>query len=184
VTQARIAVVAAVGAALVLAPTSGSTRTPTAPRCATSQLALGLTAYNPQATGERGAMFALRNHGSTTCSLLGYPRVRLLDSKGALPFRYGQGKGNYLLHRRPRRVVLRPGRSAFVLVVKYRCDGGVARSANRIALTPPGDRAPLVSRRPARRPGGYEYCRGGRNDPGNVIQISPVLARPAELLRG
>ena len=110
-------------------------------------------------TGEHGSMFALRNRGSRPCSLLGYPRVRLLDGRGVLPFRPGYGKGTYLPPLTPRRVVLRPGGSAFVLVVKYRCDRGGTRAATRLELTPPGDRAPLVSRRPARRPGDYEYCR-------------------------
>ena len=176
--------VAAVGAALALAPTSSSTRSPTPLRCVTAQLALRLTAYDAQMTGERGSMFALRNRGRTTCTLLGYPRVRLIDRGGVLPFRPGYDRGTYMPRLRPRRVVLRPGRSAFVLVVKYRCDRGGTRVATRIEITPPGDLAPLVSRRPARRPGDYEYCRGGRSDPGNLLQISPVVASPAQLARG
>ena len=183
--QARIAVAAAVvGAALVLAPSSGSTRSTTPLRCATAQLALRLTAYDAQMTGEHGSMFALRNRSHTACSLLGYPRVRLFDGRGALPFRPGYGTGTYLPRLRARRVVLGPGRSAFVLVVKYRCDRGGTRAAARIELTPPGDRAPLVRGRPARRPGDYEYCRGGRGDPGNLLQISPVAASPRVLAGG
>jgi uncharacterized protein DUF4232 len=183
-TSGRIAVVAAVGTALLLTPSNGSAERVRVPRCFSAQLALRLTAYDAQATGERGSMFALRNRGRATCSLLGYPRIRLFDPGGVLPFRAGYGNGMYLPRLRPRRVVLRTGRSAFVLVVKYRCDGGVARSANRIELTPPGARAPLVSRRPGRRPGDYEYCRGGRSDPGNLLQISPVVASPQVLARG
>jgi hypothetical protein len=183
VPQARIAVVAAVGTALVLAPSPGSARRVAAPRCVGAQLALRLTAYEAQMTGEHGSMFALRNQGGTTCSLLGYPRVRLLDGRGVLAFRPGYGKGTYMPRLRPRRVLLRPGRSAFVLVVKYRCDRGGTRAATRIEITPPGDRTPLVSRRPARRPGDYMYCRGGRGDPGNLLQISPVAAS-AQVLAG
>jgi hypothetical protein len=184
VARARIAVVAAVGAGLVLAPASGSARPLTAPRCVAAQLALGLTAYEAQMTGEHGSMFALRNGGHAACSLLGYPRARLLDGSGVLPFRYGYGTGSYLPRLRPRRVVLRPGRSAFVLVVKYRCDRGGTRAATRIEVTPPGGRVPLASRHLAHRPGDYEYCRGGRSDPGNLLQISPVVATPAQLTRG
>lgn len=182
--RARIAVVAAVGAGLVLAPASGSVSPLTAPRCVAAQLALRLTAYEAQMTGEHGSMFALRNHGRAACSLLGYPRVRLLDGRGVLPFRYGYGQGSYLPRLRPRRVVLRPGRSAFVLVVKYRCDRGGTRAATRIEVTPPGARAPLANRQIARRPGDYEYCRGGRNDPGNLLQISPVSTNPQRLVGG
>lgn len=135
-------------------------------------------------TGEHGSMFALRNHGRAACSLLGYPRVRLLDGRGVLPFRYGYGQGSYMPRLRPRRVVLRPRRSAFVLVVKYRCDRGGTRAATRIEVTPPGARAPLANRQIARRPGDYEYCRGGRNDPGNLLQISPVSTNPQRLVGG
>jgi Domain of unknown function (DUF4232) len=184
VARARIAVLAAVGVGLVLAPASGSARPLTAPHCVAAQLALSLTAYEAQMTGEHGSMFALRNHGRAACSLLGYPRVRLLDGRGVLPFRYGYGTGSYVPRLRPRRVVLRPGRSAFVLVVKYRCDRGGTRAATRIEVTPPGGRAPLASRRIAHRPRDYEYCRGGRGDPGNLLQISPVVATPAQLTRG
>jgi hypothetical protein len=184
VPRGRIAVVAAVGTALVLAPSSFSGRHATARRCVTSQLALGLTDYDAQMTGERGSMFALRNRGRTACSLRGYPHVRLLDGKGVLPFRPGYGRGTYMRHVRPRRVLLRPGRSAFVLVVKYRCDGRSTRAATRIEITPPGDRAPLVGRRPANRPRDYAYCSAGRNDPGNLLQISPVVASPEVLALG
>jgi hypothetical protein len=135
-----------------------------------------LTSYEAQMTGEHGSMFALRNRGGTTCSLLGYPRVRLLDGRGVLPFRPGYSTGTYMPRLRPRRVVVRPGRSAFVLVVKYRCDGVGTRAATRIELTPPGARAPLVSRRLAHRPRDYTYCRARRGDPGNLLQISPVVA--------
>lgn len=182
--RARIAAVAAVGTVLLLAPSSGSAERGTVSRCATAQLVLRLTAYDAQMTGEHGSMFALRNRSRTTCSLLGYPRVRLLDRRGALPFRPGYGRGTYLPRLRPRRVVLRPGRSAYVLVVKYRCDGVGTRAATRIELTPPGDRTPITSRRLAHRPRDYTYCRAGRGDPGNLLQISPVSASAQALAVG
>jgi Domain of unknown function (DUF4232) len=184
VTPGRIAVVAAVGTAVVVAPPSGSARRVTVPRCVTAQLALRLTSYEAQMTGEHGSMFALRNRGRAACSLLGYPRVRLFDGRGVLPFRYGYGTGSYLPRLRPRRVLLRPGRSAFVLVVKYRCDRGGTRSASRIELTPPGGRFALTGRRLARRLGDYEYCRGGPGDPGNLLQISPVSPSAQALAGG
>ena len=182
VRRARIAAVVAVGTALALAPASGSAQQVVAPRCVTTQLALLLTAYEAQMTGEHGSMFALRNRGGTTCSLLGYPRVRLLDGRGELLVSQRLRQGHVpaaptAAARRPparpqrlrprRQVPLRPRRRALG-------EPDRAHPAGR-PLGP--DRPP--PRAPAARD--YEYCRGG---PGNVLQISPVAASPQALAGG
>lgn len=50
-----------------------------APTCATSNLRLDKVGED-DFTSHRGWIFALRNVGSRTCQLRGYPRVRLLDA--------------------------------------------------------------------------------------------------------
>jgi Domain of unknown function (DUF4232) len=87
-------------------------------------------------TGEHAVMYVLTIRGSVACTLSGYPQVVLYDATGAaLPFRYARGGGAYVTSRKPVTVVLARGASVYVLVAKYRCDLGIARTATTVQLT-------------------------------------------------
>jgi uncharacterized protein DUF4232 len=134
-------------------------------------------------TGEHGGYFALVNRGQTACTLDGYPSVVLSDTASAnLPFRYVHASV-YLTKADPRRVLLPPGASAFVLIAKYRCDLGDSRDAVAIRLILPGSDGPAMTMGfPPGLPGGtvMSYCKGGPDDPGQVIGVSPIEAVPAD----
>lgn len=85
VRRRGLAIVAAALLAAVAAPplASASASAASAPRCATSQLRLVLVRQSG-AVGRRFWEMALRNAGSTTCALRGYPGVGLLNSRGRL----------------------------------------------------------------------------------------------------
>jgi hypothetical protein len=72
-------------------------------------------------------------------------------------------------------VVLARGAWAYVLVAKYRCDIGIARSAAAMWLTLPAAHGATFA---GRKPTGLPYCRGGRQDPGQTITVSPVEPTP------
>ncbi len=143
------------------------------PRCAARSLALGLGPFvfvSPM-TGEEATLYTLTNRGSGTCTLRGYPRVVFYDASGAgLPFRYARGGREYVTAARPVTVVLARGASAYVLVAKYRCDIGIARSAAAMRLTLPAAHGATFA---GRQPTGLPYCRGGRQDPGQTIRSRP-----------
>jgi hypothetical protein len=146
------------------------------PRCAARSLALGLGPFVSPMTGEEATLYTLTNLGSGTCTLRGYPRVVFYDASGArLPFRYARGGGEYVTAARPVTVVLARGAWAYVLVAKYRCDIGIARSAAAMWLTLPAAHGATFA---GRQPTGLPYCRGGRQDPGQTITVSPVEPTP------
>jgi hypothetical protein len=76
-----------------------------------------------------------------------------------------------------------PGRAA-----EYRCDLGIAANAATIGLTlPVGHGQVFAAREPVGVPGpaGLSYCRGGPDDPGQLVTVSPIepTARAASSLR-
>ncbi len=140
-------------------------------------------------TGEHAVLYALVNRGPETCTVRGYPQVILYDAGGrALPFRYADGGGAYVTSGKPATVVLAHGATAYMLVAKYRCDLGIARTAATIRLTMPVGHGQLfAAREPVGVPGpsGLSYCRGGPRDPGQLVTVSPVepTAQAASSLR-
>jgi Domain of unknown function (DUF4232) len=124
-------------------------------------------------TGENGQFLYFRNVGSSTCSLSGYPGVRLVDRRGVLPLHYRWG-GRYVdTHGKARTVHLRPGDLAWFKFARYRCDAGyTAREGRWIQVYAPN------TTRPFRRKWHAPYCRAYRGpnsrDPGNTIYIGPV----------
>jgi hypothetical protein len=112
------------------------------------------------------------NRSASSCVLEGYPSVRLSDRAGAIPFLMRDGGDQMITSRPPRRVVVRPGGDAFVLLNQYRCDRGGLRAATLVKIGlegPPRSRG--VSLRitdPYRMP---NYC--GPGDPGSILTISP-----------
>jgi hypothetical protein len=130
-------------------------------------------------TGEHADSLMLTNDGSAACTLSGYPQVTLYDSRGAaVPFRYARGGGAYVTAKKPTTVTLPPGKSAYVLVAKYRCDLGTADYATAIRLTLRVRQGPAFSGREPVGGGaaGLSYCDGGREDPGQLVTVSPVEA--------
>ena len=140
-------------------------------------------------TGEHAVIYALANRGPATCMVHGYPQVVLYGADGVvLPFRYATGGGAYVTSSKPVTVVIAPGASAYVLVAKYRCDLGIARTATAIRLTlPAAHGAALAQQEPVgiSGPAGLSYCRGGPHDPGQLVTVSPAepTAQAASSLR-
>ena len=109
------------------------------PTCSTSNLRLDKIGEN-DFTSHRGWDFALRNVGSRTCHLKGYPSVGLLDATARpLPTNMGHFGGP------PHNVVLAPWHRAFFSVtfaVSAPCSAAVF--AYGMAITPPAASPRLV----------------------------------------
>lgn len=126
-------------------------------------------------TGEMALNYAVRNTGSRACTLMGHPRVRLLDARGvAMPFHYRR-RSEYIHARRPLPYVVRPGHRVFFLVAKYRCDVKTLGEAVTARV-----RLPLVDgvfTVPARGDAGVAHialC--GKHDPPQNVGVSPIGA--------
>ena len=147
-------------------------------QCAASVLALRPGPVVSPMTGEHADSFLLTNHGSVACTVSGYPQVTLYGSRGvAVPFRYAKGGGAYVTAKRPATVTLAPGKSAYVLVAKYRCDLGVAENATAVRLTLRAHQGPFSAREPiGGGVAGLSYCKGGQKDPGQLVTVSPIEA--------
>lgn len=147
--------------------------------CAASVLALRPGPPVGAMTGEHADSFMLTNRGPLACTISGYPQVTLYDSRGvAMPFRYATGGGVYVTASKPAIVTLAAGKSAYVLVAKYRCDLGVADDSTAIQLTLRAHQGPAFSGREPIGAGlsGLAYCKGGREDPGQLVTVSPIEA--------
>jgi len=120
----------ALSVAVFIVPASGVAAS--APTCSTSNLRLDKIGEN-DFTSHRGWDFALRNVGSRTCHLKGYPSVGLLDATARpLPTDIGHFGGP------PHNVVLAPWHRAFFSVtfaVSGPCSAAVF--AYGMAITPP-----------------------------------------------
>jgi hypothetical protein len=139
-------------------------------RCSPSGLALSLGPDVTPATGQHPLAVRFANHAAKACVLFGYPRMEFRDRAGAIPFLIRRRGDQMVTPRHPERVLVRPGRAAFVLLNKYRCDRGDVRKARILRLGLPGtlawQRASLVLPR-----GWITYC--GRGDPGSTVSVSP-----------
>jgi Protein of unknown function (DUF4232) len=109
------------------------------------------------------------NRSAGTCTLLGHPRVELVDT-AVLPFQIWYSTGHYVTADPPAKVRLAPGGTAHVIVAKYRCDLGTDRTATTLRLTLPGDDAAIV----VAVPGTFDHCIGRLRDPGNTVEVSPI----------
>ena len=107
-----------------------------------------------------------------------YPGISLYDSKHRImPFRYVRGGGQWVTHAAPKMVTLHPGSHAFFFIAKYRCDLRIAMVAVTVRVYPPNGLRQFIG--PASGDAGVSdlaYCKGGTNDPGNLVIISPVVA--------
>lgn len=182
---AALASLAAAGCQDATASSSGNVAHPALARssavrqCPASLLVLRPSPFGSAMTGEHADSFMLTNRGSAACTVSGYPQVTLYGSGGvAVPFRYARGGGAYVTAKRPATVTLSPGKSAYVLVAKYRCDLGIVDYATAIRLTLRADQGPAFSGREPVGGGaaGLSYCKGGREDPGQLVTVSPLEA--------
>jgi len=162
--------------ARVTAPSGGSR----AARCGPAVLTLADGPRLSPMTGEHGVFYELVNHGRLACTLAGYPHITLYADGDPLPFRYAFGGGPYVTDRPPAAVTVQPGGAAWILVAKYRCDLGDLRDATTIALTVPGTVIAITG--PLPRDDGastLHYCRGGADDPGQTVTVSPIEPAPS-----
>lgn len=132
-----------------LTPASNPQSMATAPACAGPQLALEVESSDAGA-GNRGMILSLRNAGTGTCSVTGYPGVTLRDGEGrpvvairADPWITGDPDEP------PRPVELSPGASAFFdigwNVVPHESEGETrCPVVQGLRVTAPGDTAPLT----------------------------------------
>jgi hypothetical protein len=186
VVAAVLVSLAAAGCQEATASSSGNVAHPTLAaqsravrQCAASVLVLRPGPLGSPMTGEHADSFMLTNRGSAACQVSGYPQVTLYDSRGvAVPFRYARGGGAYVTAKKPATVTLAPGKAAYVLVAKYRCDRGFADDATAIWLTLRAHQGPAFSGHESVGGGaaGLSYCRGGQQDPGQLVTVSPIEA--------
>jgi hypothetical protein len=186
VVAAVLVSLAAAGCQEATASSSGNAAHPTlAARsravrpCAASALALRPGPSASPMTGEHADSLMLTNRGPGACEVSGYPQVSLYDSRGvAIPFRYARGGGAYVTAKKPATVTLAPGKSAYVLVAKYRCDLGGADNATAIWLILRAHPGPAFSGHESVGGGaaGLSYCQGGQQDPGQLVTVSPIEA--------
>jgi uncharacterized protein DUF4232 len=152
----------AVSLVVALARPAAGLAAPSARTCATSNLRLDKIGES-DFTSHRGWIFALRNVGSRTCRLKGYPGVRLLNrSAGQMPTTVGHFGGP------ARAVVLAPWHRAY-FATTYAVSGpcSAAVFAYGMRITPPPTSGRLVW-----YAGRFDLCGPA---PANV-QVSPVAA--------
>jgi hypothetical protein len=186
VVAAALVSLAATGCQEATASSSGYVAHPTLAaqsravrQCAASVLVLRPGPVVSPMTGEHADSFILTNRGSVACEVSGYPQVTLYDSRGvSVPFRYARGGGAYVTAQKPATVTLAPGKAAYVLVAKYRCDLGVTDDATAIRLTVRAHQGPAFSGREPIGGGvaGLSYCAGGQEDLGQMVTVSPIEA--------
>ena len=150
---------------------AGPAERTTWPDCRVSQLTLATGFQISPATGQNPLTLRLTNRARRPCSLHGYPTIAFADERGAIPFPIGH-RGDQMINRRaPTRVLVRAGRSAFVLVNKYRCDLGVVRTARTLRLGLPGGK-PQLSLALPRHPV-IGYC--GKREHQSAVATSPFV---------
>jgi hypothetical protein len=153
-------------------------------QCLPAQLQLARGPVVSPATGQHPYVFRLENRSRASCLLKGYPSVALLDARGhARPFVISHRGDQMVTPALPKVVRLRPGRSAFFMLNKYRCDLGFASTQRirqlRIGL-PAEPRAMRLKIALPRWPQ-IGYC--GRGDAGSVVTVSRIASTVAGVSR-
>jgi hypothetical protein len=149
-----------------------------APKCDSGLLTLSLGPDGSPMTGEHADLFELRNRSAGSCTLDGYPRLRLTHHAISLAFVYERG-GGYVTRHKPQRVTLASGSHGYFLVAKYRCDGSDLHTTTAIRAALPSHGGQLTIRLNQGETG-LDYCKryqGDRPvDPGNRVDVSPIEA--------
>lgn len=149
------------------------------PDCRVSQLTLATGFEISPGTGQNPLTLRLTNRAQRPCILYGYPTLAFTDERGSIPFPIRHGGDQMINRRRPTRVLARAGRSAFVLVNKYRCDLGDVRLARTLRLGLPGRKSPQLTLALPAYPG-ITYC--GKRDPQSTVVTSPFVPSVAAAL--
>jgi hypothetical protein len=151
----------------------------TTPLCTAAHLRLGNGPIMSMMTGEHATLYTLTNTGSAKCQIKGFPTLSVYTAKGkVVPFKYAHSS-KYLPLLKPKVVVLKPKASGYLWVGKYRCDVGVKATATQMHLGIPGHATGAIAASvgqggPLK---GWDYCKGGPKDTGNLIAIGPVAAK-------
>jgi hypothetical protein len=178
--RARHAVCAAVAGAIwvvLVSPTLNSRSAALLPvaRCSADALRLRIGGVIVPKTQQTPLLLALVKRGAKTCTLDGYPRIRLESNVGSpYPFAYRDRGDQEVTHAAPLRIVLRPGTSAWVMINKNHCELHTSLGqgvVDRLALSPPGSTAFLRIKLGSRQPA-FNYCDGP--DPGHYVDVSPL----------
>jgi hypothetical protein len=145
------------------------------PGCRTADFSIAVGFQISPATGENPLTLRMKNRGPRACVLFGYPAVSLADRRGVIPFAIWHGGDQMVTARRPAEVLVRPGRSAFVLLNKFRCDLGEIRLARTLRLGFPRDTSRRLSLVLPRYPS-ISYCRGDFRTKVTASPFEPTLA--------
>jgi hypothetical protein len=138
-------------------------------RCQLSELTLAVGPMISPGTGQNPLTLRLTNEARKACTLAGYPSIVFADRRSDIPFAIRHRGDQMIAPRRPTRVLVQVGRSAFVVVNKYRCDLGAVRLARSLRLGLPGGASRLTIRIP--RWYTFAYCRGGNT----AVATSPFV---------
>lgn len=140
------------------------------PACTRADLSLSTLPISPQ-TGEHGLVLVFRDH-TAPCVVQGRPSVRFQDRNGAMVPLTTTTTNSYVRAIPARTVRLTPGRSAYVLVAKYRCDTGDAQVGTVADVRLPQGRGTMTA-----DVGSVDLarCRGSAHGPGQTIAISPFV---------
>ena len=142
--------------------------------CRAAQLALTVGPELSAATGQNPFSLRLTNRGRDSCTLHGYPGISLRDRRGPILLVIRPGGDQQVTSQRPRPVLVRRGRPAFVVLNKHRCDLGDLRAATVMRLALPGANRNGGTVLDLRRLGvRITYCRGGAIV--NVVNVSPFV---------
>ena len=143
--------------------------------CGPFRLAIPQDAQISPATGQNPVVVAVTHRGSKVCVLKGHPTLTLLDARDRpLPFRISHRRDQMVTHIRAFAVRLQPGRSAYFVLNKYRCDLGSTATARKLRVNLPGGRTKFSLRLPRHPVLGY--CRGKGSM--NTVTVSPLALTP------
>jgi Protein of unknown function (DUF4232) len=161
----------AVALAIALTLSVGMKAHASVSRCVIADLSVSLGTDVSPTTGAHPISLRLVNQGRPRCTLNGYPLVVLRDAKGVIPFVYRHAGDMMVTSRPPTRVTLRSGRSAYVLLDKFRCDLGSRRTSRSIQIGLEGSSA---RSRPITLTGmRVSLCKPGIASEGRVVYVSP-----------
>lgn len=131
----------------------------------------------PVPKGNQLFSFTLTNLGGQPCSFQGYPTLGFLDSGGhPLQVPSVNHGGGALSSPPAQRVDVPPNDNAYFVIDKQDCQHGNAATMASVSVRVPGDPDQAVL--PVSEP--MFACQPG--DPGNTVEVSPILANARDAL--